>query len=68
MDIQLPEINGTDVTKIIRTIDKDTPIIAQTAYAMRDDIAEIMSFGFNDILNKPFKKDELLKTINKYII
>lgn len=67
MDIQLPEINGTDVTKIIRTIDKDTPIIAQTAYAMKDDIDGIMIYGFNDLIHKPIKKEELLRTIYKYI-
>lgn len=67
MDIQLPEINGTDVTKIIRTIDKETPIIAQTAYVMKDEISEIMDYGFNDIIKKPIKKEELLKMIYKYI-
>ena len=67
MDIQLPEMNGNDVTKIIRTIDKDTIIIAQTAYAMKDDIDNLMEYGFNDIINKPIKKDDLLKLISKYL-
>jgi len=67
MDIQLPEMNGNDVTKIIRTIDKDTPIIAQTAYAMKGDYENLMSYGFNDIINKPIKKDDLLKIVSKYI-
>lgn len=67
MDIQLPEINGTDVTKIIRTIDNDTPIIAQTAYAMKDDIDNIMEYGFNDLIHKPIKKEDLLKIIYRYI-
>jgi len=67
MDIQLPEMNGTEVTKIIRTIDTDTPIIAQTAYAMRDEVDDIMAFGFDDLIKKPIRKEELLKIINKYI-
>lgn len=67
MDIQLPEMNGSDVTKIIRIIDKDTPIIAQTAYAMKDENDKLMSYGFNDIINKPIKKNDLLKMIYKYI-
>jgi len=67
-DIQLPEMNGTDVTKIIRTVDKETPIIAQTAYAMKDDIQGIMDCGFNDIINKPIKKEDLLRMIYKYIL
>lgn len=67
MDIQLPEMNGTEVTKIIRTIDTDTPIIAQTAYAMRDEVDDIMSYGFDDLIKKPIRKEELLKIINKFI-
>jgi len=67
MDIQLPEMNGTEVTKIIRTIDTNTPIIAQTAYAMRDEVDDIMSFGFDDLIKKPIRKEELLKIISKYI-
>jgi len=67
MDIQLPEMNGTEVTKIIRTIDTNTPIIAQTAYAMRDEVDDIMSYGFDDLIEKPIRKEELIKIINKYI-
>jgi len=67
MDIQLPEMNGTEVTKIIRTIDTNTPIIAQTAYAMRDEVDDIMSYGFDDLIKKPIRKEELIKIINKYI-
>jgi len=67
MDVQLPEMNGTEVTKIIRTIDTNTPIIAQTAYAMRDEVDDIMSFGFDDLIKKPIRKEELIKIISKYI-
>ena len=67
MDIQLPEMNGTEVTKIIRTIDTNTPIIAQTAYAMRDEVDDIMSYGFDDLIKKPIRKEELLKIISKFV-
>lgn len=67
MDIQLPELNGTEVTKIIRTLDNETPIIAQTAYAMRDEIDKIMSSGFTDIIKKPIRKEELLNVIGKFV-
>lgn len=60
-------MNGTEVTKIIRTIDNTTPIIAQTAYAMRDEIDDILSYGFDDLIKKPIRKEELIKIINKYI-
>lgn len=67
MDIQLPEMDGTKVTSIIRTLDDETPIIAQTAYALRDEIDNIMSYGFNDLIKKPIRKEELIRIINKYI-
>lgn len=67
MDIQLPEMNGTEVTKIIRTIDTETPIIAQTAYAMKEEIDDIMKFGFDDLIKKPIRKEELIRIINKFI-
>jgi len=67
MDIQMPFMEGTEVTQIIRTIDKTTPIIAQTAYAMKEEIDNILECGFNDIIKKPIRKDELLRLISKYI-
>lgn len=67
MDIQIPEMDGNEVTQIIRTIDDRVPIIAQTAYAIREEIDQIMQSGFNDLIKKPIRKDELLEIISKYI-
>lgn len=67
MDIQMPFMEGTEVAQIIRTIDKKTPIIAQTAFAMKEDIDNIMECGFDDIIKKPIRKEELLRIISKYI-
>jgi len=67
MDIQIPEMSGTEVTQIIRTIDERIPIIAQTAYAIREEVDEIMLSGFNDLIKKPIRKDELFSVIAKYI-
>ena len=67
MDIQLPNMDGKEVTQIIRTIDTTTPIIAQTAYAIKEEIDDIMEYGFDDLIKKPIRKEELLKMIYKYI-
>lgn len=67
MDIQLPEMDGTEVTQIIRTIDTDIPIIAQTAYAIKEEIDDILEYGFNDLIKKPIIRNDLLKTISKFI-
>jgi CheY-like chemotaxis protein len=68
MDIQLPEMSGIEITSIIRMIDKEIPIIAQTAYAMKDEIEKIMQSGFNDVIKKPIKREELFSVINKCLI
>lgn len=67
MDIQLPEMDGTEVTQIIRTIDTDIPIIAQTAYAIKEEIDDILQYGFNDLIKKPIIRNDLLRIISKYI-
>lgn len=67
MDIQIPNMDGNEVTRIIRTTDKDIPIIAQTAYAMNNVVPDILKNGFNDLIRKPIEKNELFKKISKYI-
>ena len=68
MDIQIPEMDGNEVTQIIRTIDERIPIIAQTAYAIREETEQIMQNGFNDLIKKPIRKDELLEILSKYLM
>jgi PAS domain S-box-containing protein len=63
MDIQLPDINGYEVTRKIRSgqnPNATTKIIALTASAMRQDIHKAMEAGMNDFLAKPFKPKELI--------
>lgn len=59
MDIQLPILNGLEATKIIRSFDRNIPIIAQTAYAMLDDEKKCLDVGCNDYISKPIKLDNL---------
>lgn len=64
MDIQMPELDGLETTKIIRAkLKKSTPIIALSANAFRKDIDHYMSMGMNDYVTKPFKEKELFKSI-----
>ncbi|MEJ5261956.1 MAG: ATP-binding protein [Ignavibacterium sp.] len=71
MDINLKgELNGIETTREIRKMQqyKDVPVIAVTAYAMHDEREKILKSGFNGYLSKPFKKDDLLKTLNDAIM
>jgi signal transduction histidine kinase len=67
MDIQLPEMNGFDATRLIKSEYKDLPIIAQTAYATMADLDAITAAGCNDVIVKPLNKSELLRKIAENI-
>jgi two-component system cell cycle response regulator DivK len=69
MDIQLPEISGLDVTKRIKA-DKNIntiPIIAVTAFAMKDDEEKIMRAGCEAYISKPISIGHFLETIRKFL-
>ncbi|MGV8981049.1 PAS domain S-box protein [Clostridium sp.] len=69
MDIQMPEMDGIEATKIIRTMDKhkNTPIIAITAYALKGDREKFLSQGMDEYVSKPIDVDELIKVITKCV-
>jgi CheY-like chemotaxis protein len=69
MDIKLPDTNGLEVTRKIRSSskNKEVPIIAQTAYAMSGDDKKSMEAGCNDYISKPIDGRELLKKIRKFV-
>lgn len=71
MDIQMPELNGFEATKIIRDLEKESgihvPIIAMTAYAMTGDREKCLSAGMDDYISKPISADMLYEKIEKYI-
>lgn len=70
MDIQLPELNGFEITEIIRNeydVDNKIPIIAITAYAMREDKEKCLKAGMNDYISKPFEIDTVYNVIQKFI-
>jgi PAS domain S-box-containing protein len=71
MDIQLPELNGFQVTEMIRKeIDNECklPIIAITAYAMSEDKDKCIEAGMVDYISKPFNIEELYKVLEKHLV
>ena len=65
MDIQMPLMNGYEVTKKIRQAGKSLPIIALTAHAMKEEKMRALNFGFSGFLAKPINANELIQTIQK---
>ncbi|MXO05011.1 response regulator transcription factor [Flavobacterium sp. HBTb2-11-1] len=59
LDINVPGINGIDVCKGIREIDKKTPIIMLTAFSEIEDKLSSFDNGADDYLVKPFHFEEL---------
>jgi len=69
MDIQMPGKDGVEVTREIRkTSQKDVPVIALTANAMKGDREKYISLGLDDYLSKPIKKRDLINTVIKWIV
>ncbi|HEY4181139.1 MAG TPA: response regulator [Kofleriaceae bacterium] len=69
MDVMMPEMNGIDATKAIRTQDQyeDLPIIALTAKAMADDRQACLDAGASDYLSKPIDVDMLLSLLRVWM-
>lgn len=67
MDIKMPEMNGYQATSIIKEINPSLPIIAQTAYAMAEDIIRGKNAGCDDYLAKPIKPELLINTLRRYL-
>ena len=68
MDIQMPEMDGYEATRVIRhQMNGTLPIIALTANAMQQDIDACLNAGMNDHVSKPIRKEKLLEVLNKYL-
>ena len=67
LDMQMPEMNGIEVTREIRKIRKDLPIIAQTAFIFEDDKDIIIEAGCDACLIKPIRKEHLISVMAGFI-
>jgi PAS domain S-box-containing protein len=73
MDIQMPEMDGLDATRIIRattdgTLNRNVPIIALTAHVMQGDREECVAAGMNDYVAKPVTPHTLSNVLERWII
>lgn len=70
LDIQLPDMIGTEVARRIRSgesgaLDPEIPIIALTAYTLDRDQQRLLSAGMNDCISKPLEMNRLTAAIGK---
>jgi len=67
MDIRMPEMNGLDATRIIKEVSGDTPVVALSAYAFEENIREAKQAGCNEFMAKPFKVENLIDMVRRYL-
>ena len=67
MDIQMPGMDGYEVTKRIRKMQLNIPIIAMTANAMPSDQKACFEAGMDDFLSKPVDMESLKKALYKWL-
>jgi len=67
MDIRLPDINGFDLTRYIKSINPRLPVIAQTAFASQEDKSKCFDTGCDDFISKPINKKQIFSLVNKYL-
>jgi len=67
MDMKMPEMDGIEATIEIRKINKDVPIIAQTAYSTQKDELMAIQAGCNNFITKPLERKKVLAIIGEYL-
>ncbi len=71
MDVQMPEMDGFEATRLIRAKEKESglphiPIIAMTAYAMKGDMERCLDAGMDGYVSKPISSELLKAEILKF--
>lgn len=66
MDIQMPQMDGHEATRYLRSRGFGRPIIALTAHAMKEERERCMASGFSDFITKPVQQRPIINTILKH--
>ncbi len=67
MDIQMPEMDGFEASRLIRAGNSDIPIIAITAHAMVEEKEKCLASGMNDHVTKPIDPEKLFTALQKWL-
>ncbi len=69
MDIQMPDMDGLETTHELRKLfgDKLPPVLAMTAYSMKEDRERFLSQGMNDYVSKPIRAEVLVLKVKEWV-
>ena len=69
MDIQMPKMDGIETSRHIRAhgLNRDTPIVALSAYLAPENPLQLRDAGINDYLSKPVTEQQLSELLQKYL-
>jgi len=64
-DLKMPGLDGMELLEAVKGVDEDIPVIIITAYGTMESAVETMKKGGFDFITKPFRKEQILHTIDK---
>lgn len=64
-DLKMPGLDGIELLDAVKRVDQDIPVIIITAYGTVESAMEAIQKGGFDFITKPFKKEQILFTIDK---
>ena len=67
LDLMLPDVEGYEVIRRLRTVQVNTPILILSGLTDTDDKVKGLGFGADDYLTKPFDKQELVARVNAIV-
>ena len=67
MDIQMPELNGYEATRLLKKMYPDITVIAQTAFAMSEDRKKALDAGCDGYIAKPIQPHKLITLLEKFM-
>lgn len=66
MDIQMPNLDGLQSTRLIRKMGYNAPIVALTAFSDASNVKDCMESGMNEFLAKPIRRPALKQVLKKF--